>query len=75
MARHGSEGWPCRIPVDGAQDPGDRYTSSESREVRCGSGTDLRRHHQEGLLLAVKQTKSGAKRTLPLEGRLSGVER
>ncbi len=24
--------------------------------VRCGSGTDLRRHHQEGLLLGAKRT-------------------
>jgi hypothetical protein len=24
--------------------------------VRVGSGTDLRRHHQEGLLLGVKRT-------------------
>ncbi len=28
---------------------------------RFGSGTDLRRHHQEGLLLGVKQTKSVGK--------------
>ncbi len=32
-------------------------------DVRCGSGTDLRRHRQKGLLLGVKRTKSAQKRT------------
>ncbi len=40
--------------------------------VRYGSGTDLRRHHQEGLLLEVKRTKSVGKRTLALECLLLG---
>ncbi len=31
--------------------------------ARCGSGTDLRRHHQEGLLLGVKRTYFAKKRT------------
>ena len=43
-------------------------------EGRFGSKPILRRHRQEGLLPEVKQTKSGAKRTMPLEGRLSGVK-
>lgn len=43
--------------------------------VCFGSIANERRHRQAGPLLVVKQTQSGAKRTLPLEGRLSGVER
>ena len=35
----------------------------------------LRRHHQEGLFLGVKPTKSGRKRKSPLESLLSGVHR
>ncbi len=40
-----------------------------------GSGTDLRRHHQEGLLLGVKRTKSGKKRTCRPKCRLLGDKR
>ncbi len=36
-----------------------------------GSGADERRHHQEGLLLEVKRTKSAQKRTLALKVGLS----
>ncbi len=45
-------------------------------EIPPGDSTqaDLQRHHQEGPHLGVKQTKSGAKRTLPLDGLLSGVK-
>ena len=46
-----------------------------ARDFRNGSTTDLRRHHQEGLLLGVKRTQSVRKRTPPLEGRLLGAER
>ncbi len=42
--------------------------------VRLGSGTDLRRHHQEGLLLGVKRTYFANKRTSASECRLSGVK-
>ena len=42
---------------------------------RNGSKPDERGHRPEGPHLGVKQTKSGAKQTLPLEGLLSGVER
>ncbi len=45
---------------------------SNSVRVSFGSGTDLRRDHQEGLLPGVKRTKSVGKRTLALERRLSG---
>ncbi len=44
-------------------------------KVCLGSKADLRPHHQEGLLLGVKRTKSGAKQTLPLESLLSEEER
>ncbi len=42
---------------------------------RFGSTADERAHLHEGPLLGVKRTKSAGKRALPLEGRLSGVER
>ena len=44
-------------------------------DVRIGSKPDERGHRPGGPHLGVKQTKSGAKQTLPLEGLLSGVER
>ncbi len=44
-------------------------------DFRCGSGTVLRRHHQEGLNLGVKPTKSGRKRTSGLKCRFPGVDR
>ena len=34
-----------------------------SLDFRCGSRSDLRRHHLEGLFLGVKQTQSVRKRT------------
>ncbi len=40
------------------------------RNVRFGSTTDLLRHHQERLLLGVKRTKTGAKRTSPQAMRI-----
>ncbi len=40
--------------------------------VRVGSIPEEREHHPGGPHLRVKQTKSGAKQTLPLEGLLSG---
>jgi hypothetical protein len=40
--------------------------------VAFGSGTDLRRHHQEGLLLGVKRTYFAKKRTSASECRLLG---
>ncbi len=46
-----------------------------AHDVRNGSKPDERGHRPGGPHLGVKQTKSGAKQTLPLEGRLSGVER
>ena len=42
---------------------------------RFGSKPVLRRHRRVGPLLEVKPTKSGNKRTLPHEGRLSGQQR
>ncbi len=42
---------------------------------RFGSGPDLWRHPQEGLLPEVKRKVSVGKRTRPFEGRLLGVER
>ena len=45
-----------------------------ARDVGFGSTAVLRRDREEGPLLEEKQTKSGAKRTMTLEGRLSGVK-
>ncbi len=42
---------------------------------RFGSKPDERGHRPGGPHLGVKQTKSGAKQTLPLEGLFSEVER
>ncbi len=42
------------------------------RDVRCGSGSVLRRHRLEGLFLGVEPTNSGYKRTSALECRLLG---
>ncbi len=42
--------------------------------VGSGSNPDERGHRPGGPHLGVKQTKSGAKQTLPLEGLLSGEE-
>ncbi len=53
----------------------DQYlTFSGSANVSFGSKPDERGHRPGGPLLEVKQKKSAAKRTLPLEGRLSGAE-
>ncbi len=43
-------------------------------DFRNGSKADERGHRPGGPHLGVKQTKSGAKQTSPLEGRLSEVE-
>jgi len=43
--------------------------------VAFGSPSDHRRRHPERPHLGVQPTKSGGKRTLPLEGRLSGGKR
>ncbi len=51
------------------------YAAEASPTVCFGSKPDERGHRPEGPHLGVKQTKSGAKQTLPLEGLLSGVER
>ena len=58
-----------------------RRVVNDQCSISCGKANDcfgskpvLRRDRQEGPFPEVKQTKSGAKRTLPLEGRLSGVE-
>ena len=48
---------------------------SRTANVRVGSKPVLWRHRRVGPLLEVKPTKTGAKRTLLLEGRLLGVER
>jgi hypothetical protein len=54
----------------------DRLPVAATQENFCsGSKPDERGHHQERLLLKVKQTKLGPKRTLSLECRLSGVRR
>ena len=44
-------------------------------KVRFGSKADHWRHHQEGLLLGVKQTEQVEKRTSKLEGLLLEEER
>ena len=44
-------------------------------KVSFGSKPDERGHRPGGPHLGVKQTKSGAKQTLPLEGLLSARER
>ena len=44
-----------------------------SLNFRCGSTTDYKHPLILRPLLEVKQTKTGAKQTLALEGRLSGV--
>ncbi len=53
----------------------DRPILPPPRHIPTLPGTDLRRHHQEGLLLEVKRTKSARKRTSKLEGPLLGAER
>ncbi len=47
---------------------------SAKPDGRFGSKPDERGHRPGGPHLGVKQTKSGAKQTLPLEGLLSGEE-
>ncbi len=49
--------------------------ASNTMKVCLGSKTDLRRHHQERLLVEVKRTKFGAKRTSAVKCRLLGVDR
>ena len=44
-------------------------------DVRIGSAAVLRWHRREGLLSGLKRTERVEKRTMPLECRLSGVER
>ena len=48
---------------------------SRTANVRVGSKADKRGHRRVGLLLRVKRTKSGAKRTSTLERPLLGVKR
>ncbi len=45
------------------------------RKGRFGSDSEVSGDPQEGSHLGAEQTKSGEKRTLPLKGPLSGVER
>ncbi len=53
----------------------ERATIEADGFVRKGSDSEVQRAYQEGLLLGLEQTKSGRKRTLPLKGPLSRVDR
>ena len=48
------------------------WLSEAVQAADCVQSTEGSWHGQEGPLLVVKPRKSGAKRTMPLEGRLSG---
>ncbi len=50
-----SLGW---VSANTAESMALKYANAAVVNFRLGSGTDLRRHHQEGLLLGVKRTQS-----------------
>ncbi len=52
-----------------------RFSSLDSSNVRFGSQAVLADHAQRRRLSEVERTSTPRKRTLPLEGLLSGVKR